>query len=271
MKSLRTQRLFHRRSAWAFGQMHAADQPKADHMNNNTEALIIRNDATMRVTFSLHAEEMKEVALCAASVVGRVTSVEEQERAVDAQKALQTLLNAVESARQFAKEPVLTFGRSIDQAAKDFIEELKAEMLRISTLIGTYQQQELARQRAEQQAQNEKLLAIEREKAAALAKAKTEAEVDAVQEHYNNKAAVMAPPPAEPARANGQRIVTDWDIVVTDIHELYRHHPNAVKMEPRLSEIKELLKRGDKVRGVRASEVVRAGVRVGSQLKAIEV
>lgn len=236
-----------------------------------TDALIIRNDAALSVTFSPKAEELKESALAQAAMVGRVTDAEEQEAAVKAQCAIQWLVTNVEKARKLAKDPVLTFGRAIDLAAKTFVDELETEMTRISEKVGTFQQQELARKRAEEQAQNENLNQLERQKAEALVRCANEEQADAVTEFYNNKAAALSAPPAEPARADGQRIVNDWDIVVTDIHTLYRFHPNCCKVEPRLSEIKELLKQGVTPKGVTAKPTIKAGVRVGSTQKAIEI
>ena len=61
-----------------------------------------------------------------------------------------------------------------------------------------------------------------------------------------------------PARVEGQRVTEDWDITVTDIWTLAKHHSMCVKIEPRLVEIKELLNAGVKVAGVTAKRVVKS-------------
>jgi hypothetical protein len=233
-------------------------------------SLIVRDDSKLTVSFTEEAQKLKTSALESGALVGRVTNATEQEAAVRAQADLQRILGLAEKARKACKEPVLEFGRKIDATANAFREDLLAEMTRISTLVGSYQQREQARIRAEEQARNEKLLEIEREKAKALAKAKTESEVDAVQEKFNNKAAAMAPAPVEAPRAEGQRIASDWEVTITDIHELYRFHPNCVKLEPRLAEIKGLLNHGGTVRGITAKPIVKAGVRLAGP-KVIDV
>jgi hypothetical protein len=234
-------------------------------------SMIVRNDAALTVSFTAEAEALKVQALDIAATIGRVTSVEEQAEAVKAQQSLQGILGQAEKARKACKEPVLDFGRKIDDAAKGFIQELKDEMARISTMVGTFVQFEQKRVQAEEQARNEKLLEIEREKARALAKAKTEAEVDAVQEHFNNKAAAQAPPPEPVARVEGQRVTQDWDIIVSDIHKLYRAYPTCVDLTARKSEIKNLLKQGITPPGVIATPVARATVTNAGQRAFIEV
>ena len=285
------------------------------------QAIIIRDDARMAVNFSAEAEKLKEQALSVGALVGKVTNADEQNSAVAAQTELQKILSIAEKARKACKAPVLDFGRKIDAAADKFIEELKAEMLRISMLVGNFQQLEQAKARAAEQAQRleaekiererlaelrriadaeaqerlklqqaeleqqrqaaaarnkqerqeaEKLrLELERQKAAAAATSHDA--LDAVQEHFNQKAAENAAQTFEPVRAEGQRVAADWEITVTDIHKLYRAHANCVELKPRLSEIKSLLKMGVTVAGIIAKPIVKAGVRLGAERPAIDV
>ncbi len=83
---------------------------------------------------------------------------------------------------------------------------------------------------------------------------------------------IAALPVAAPIRAEGQRVREEWNVTVTDIWMLARVHPGCVKIEPRLSEIKELLDAGVKVAGILAKKEIKAGVTgAGRGMRAIEV
>lgn len=231
-------------------------------------ALMVRDDARMAVQFTPAAIELRDNALATSALVGKVTNADEQVIAVGAQALLHSVTSAVEKARKECKEPAIEFGRRIDGAAKKFVAEIKDEETRIAALVGSFQQLEQARVRAEEAARNEKLLALEREKAQAMAKATSHEAMDAIAEHYNAKAADI--PVAAPARVEGQRVVQDWEIVVTDAWLLARAHPACVEIVPRILEIKNLLKAGVKPAGVQATPISRSSVRGGSQ-KVIDV
>ena len=83
-----------------------------------------------------------------------------------------------------------------------------------------------------------------------------------MQEQFNHAAAMLPTASHEPVRAQGQRVASDWEVVVTDIHKLYRAHANCVELKPRLGEIKNLLKMGVTVQGITARPIIKAGVRV---------
>lgn len=236
----------------------------------NEQALMVCNDQQLSVSLSERAQALKDEALEKAALIGRVTCSEEQRGAVDAQKALAFIRTAVEKARKAAKERPLAYGRAIDEKAKEFVREIGEEDLRIAHLIADFQALEQARIRAAQQAENERLTQLERDRAKELAEAKTFEEVDRVQEHYNTLAQQESTPMPEVAKVEGQIVRHDWDITVTDIWLLARGHPSCVKIDPRLSEIKSLLDAGVKVSGVKAERIIKAQVRVNS-VKAIEV
>jgi hypothetical protein len=233
------------------------------------QAIILRDDARMLVKFSEEAQKLKDAALTAGALVGKVTNGAEQNEAVAAQMEIQRVLSTAEKARKACKAPVLEYGKRIDAAAEAFCQDLKDEMTRISRLVGDFQQLEQARARAAEQARNEELLRLEREKAEAIAKANSHEQVDAIQAHFNRQAETL--PVREPVRTDGQRVVQDWEITITDIHLLYRMHSQCVQLTPRLSEIKNLLKAGFEVKGVTAKPIVKAGVRIGAERKAIEI
>lgn len=229
-------------------------------MNETTVPMLIEQQqaiapspAALRVRAALLEQSIK---------VQAVTNAGEQSVAVDAQTKLASTLKLVESTRKELKEPVLARGKQIDDAAKSYRAQLEAEELRISRLIANFQQLEAARFRAAQQAENDRLTALERERAAALAKAKTHDEIDSITEDFNQRAAVEAMPIGAPARAEGQVVKEDWDITVNDLHALYRAYPYCVKLEALPGQIKALLDSGTlKIPGVIATRTVKAGVR----------
>lgn len=237
----------------------------------NESALILRDDSRRSVAMTSRAMELKVAALESSALVGRVTTEDEQISAVAAQTSLAELLGAVEKARKAAKDPVLQFGRFIDDAAKTFCEELKEEQIRLARLVGDYQKILEQRARAAAAAENERLAALERERAKELAEAKSMDAVDAIQEKFNNRAQqeAIAPPPQP--RVEGQRITQDWDVTVVDLWLLARSHPGCVRIEPLVGEIKSLLNAGVKVSGVKAERITKAGVRISPRPKAIEV
>lgn len=231
--------------------------------------LLVRDNAEMTVSLSGDAYRLQAEALEGAALIGRVSNAAEQAEAVEAQKALRTLIKECEDARVEVKSPVLDFGRRIDNAAKNYQEPLKFEELRIATLIGDYQTAELARVRSEEAARLAELTKLEKERQAALAAAETHDERDRINTDFDQQAQASAPPLI--AKSEGQIIREDWDITVTDLWSLARAHPMCVTIVPRLSEIRELLDLGQKVAGVSAKKVVKSGVRVGSERKAISV
>lgn len=132
------------------------------------QAIIIRNDTERSITFPPQAHELKRVALEQSALIGKVETPEENEIAFKAQSTLADIRKLVEKARVAAKEPVLEFGKRIDATVKKFVEEVTAEEWRVSQLIGDFQQLELAKQRAAEQAARLEAEQIERQKQAEL-------------------------------------------------------------------------------------------------------
>ena len=145
--------------------------------------------------------------------------------------------------------------------------------------IEAARQAEMRRIAAEEEATRLKLQAREQEalRAAHLAKNAQEAEAaaslqreiqrqkeladaeslekqDAINAKFCEAAAAL--PVVEQHKAEGQRVTEDFEITVTDIWMLARAHPACVKIEPRLSEIKAMLKAGVKVAGITFKKTV---------------
>ena len=114
----------------------------------NEQALIVRDDSQLSVAFTPGALALRSSALEHSALVARVHDGDSQVRAVSAQKEISSVLHATEKARKAAKEPLLEFSRRIDDAAKDFVADLKDEQLRVASLVADYQQLEQARVRA---------------------------------------------------------------------------------------------------------------------------
>ena len=165
-------------------------------------ALIRRDDKLLAASFTAEALALKEAALASGALVGKVTNGEEQEAAVTAQKEVGRILKLAEDARKAAKEPVLEYGRRIDDAAKRFIEDLKVEQLRLAKLVADFQQLEQARVRAAQLAREaeERKLQEERRRAEEEVQRKAREEQQRLDEESRKAAAL-----AQSARDNKER------------------------------------------------------------------
>ena len=266
---------------------------------NNTETLIVRDDARLSITFTEQAVALREAALEKAALVGKVSNADEQQAAVDAQVEIARVLKLVETARKTTKAPVLDFGAQIDRAAREFVEaDLKPEANRLAQLIGDFQAVEAARVRAaeaakrleeeriareareaEQQALRLKAEAdariaaakneaerIELQRLAAIQEAQTHADLDRIEAERAAQVKALDQEAIAPAKAAGQAVRSDWEVEVYDVHALYRSHPNCVKLEPLVGEIKSLLNAGVDVKGVRGKRVLKSEVRLGRSL-----
>lgn len=186
----------------------------------------------------------------------------------DYQKLEQAKARAAELAKQAEERRIAEERRQAELAAMRAAEAEKRKL--------DEQAREVARLAAEAQSKREKeLLAqqqaeIDRQKA--LAEAKSHEELDRINKQHCDAIAQLAEQPKyEPVRASGQRIEEDWDVTVTDVWALARAHPGAVKIEPLIGQIKAMLKSGQRVAGVKATPIVKAGVSRGRTLAAIEV
>lgn len=235
------------------------------------DALIIRDDSQHLARFSTAAWALQARALESAALIGKVDDAEEQKAAVGAQVALNDLVKVIEKARVASKEPILKFSRLIDSRAKEFTIELQSELMRISTLIGTFQSMEMKRIAAAQAMENERLQSLEKERAAEVSQAKTADQIDLIDAKFSERAAVEALSIAAPERVAGQMIRETWNYAIENIHLLYARHPNCVKFTEKRAEILQLLESGVNVQGIRAWQETKAGVRQSRAAKAIEV
>lgn len=237
------------------------------------------------------AAELKEEQLRLARLVGDFVQLE-QAKAAAAERVRRLEEGRIEREKQEAilkaareaaeRERVLSEAAERElQAERDrqrIANEAAARALRAEQDAkneGQRQAAEAARKTLEAAAERERVEAerrrIELESAQARAVAQSHAELDAISNKFADQARDLPPANIAPTRATGQRITDDFEVTVSDIHLLYRHHPNCVELTPRLSEIKNLLKGGTTPKGVNAKAIVKAGVTAGRTRAAIEV
>lgn len=231
-------------------------------MSENME-LMRRDDAHHLIAITPEAEALKNDALAAAGLIGKVRNDAEQERAVAAQMQLKRILNAVERSRKDVKQPVLDFGRDIDAKAKEFRAELDTEFNRVSRAVADYQDLLLQKARAAEAAKRAELTRLEKERENAIARASCHEEVEAVQAEFNERALQesLAMAKTAPTKLEGQIVREEWDVTVTDPYRLAQAYPDCVTITPRLSEIKSKLDMGMSLPGVQARKIVKATVR----------
>jgi len=235
------------------------------------EALILRDDRALTIAFTPQAAKLKEEALQLSANVRRVDNAEQNEAAVKAQLEIARMLKVVEEARTAAKAPVIKFGKTIDDTAKAFVEELKSEQMRLCSLVGSFQQLEQAKARAAAKAEQDRITALEREKALAVANAKSHEQVEAINDKFNDRIVQEAPQVVAPVKAAAQVVKEEIEFEVTDMALLAKAHWNLVTVTEKRGDIKALLRQGIKVAGVRSWTVTKATVRVERERPAIEV
>lgn len=194
-------------------------------------------------------------------------------------KELTEFSQLLEKSRKEVKEPVLEAGRKIDTAAKDFIKDVESQKARITTLISNHaREQEAIRQEAMRKQQEaalelqRKALEEERKRVAAerAALAAEQAILDASSKKERAAAQLLAEAArakellAEKARLDAEAaekredqatmavmasaapkgVKPQLDYEVSDIHLLYRNHPELVELTPKrsliLAELKNL-------------------------------
>lgn len=235
------------------------------------ESLILAPPAPVeKIKLSPEAEQMMEVALSGAALIGKVTNADENAAAAAAQMELKRVVNLFEKSGEEVRAPHTKFNKDVIAFVKEHIADASRELDRVSTNIATFHQLEMAKQRAAENAANESLTQLERDRETALANAKSEDERDAINEHYSDKAALVFAPVRENVRAEGQRIATDWEITSINIHVLAKARPDLIRtIEFDKRMMKAELARGIKLPGVEAKEVVNAGISTRER-KAIE-
>lgn len=176
---------------------------------------------------------------------------------------LKGLVKSCEVCRKEIKAPVLVIEDDIDTKAKDFKAPAQEQIDRLETEIGTFLEAEEAkaeaarkaesdRQAAEAAAEQKRLAAIAAaEKAANDAKSKQARESAAkeaerlraenLQAEIDHAEAAPVPVPVFVSKVTGASVNKTPEIFVHDLHALYAAHPQCVKLEEKLSAIKDLV------------------------------
>lgn len=177
----------------------------------------------------------------------------------------------VEAGRSTAKAPVLELSRRIDGLAADLVVPIDVHAQRISRMLGEWQAAERCKadEAFRQQRQQEEEL---RQKAAAQMAA-AEIETDSSDQAEQRKAQIadayhhqvtesrQALAASAAPRIAGTGVREDWKFEVTDIHALYRAHPELVVLQPNNAAIRAIVKHNQHIPGLRiwkeASTIIR--------------
>jgi single-stranded DNA-specific DHH superfamily exonuclease len=214
------------------------------------------------LSITKEALALKASALNNAGSISEVCSKETLDNAAAVVSEIKGILKKLETSRTEIKRPVLDLGKRIDTVAQEYATELVLQANRLQASISAYYREEaekaeaqrkmleaLAEKRrlkaeAEARAAEEERRKLEaaarasadQEKAAALAKEAAARQAEA--EAARLKAEASAPAPvAAPARAEKMSVRKVWKYKVTNIHEVYRHKPELVNLEPRTNAI----------------------------------
>lgn len=223
-------------------------------------SIIVRQD--LEVSILPDAYQLRDQALAACALLGEVTDEAGKDVWVKAQTALKELIDECERSRKAVKEPVLDLGRTIDALAKDYRSKLDSEYWRGCVEVGNYEALQLAKLRAAHSAQAKDLSDIEKRRWEGIANAKSEQEIEAINYRYAQEQAVLQSQLPVIQRLDNQRVTEDWEVEVTNVHALYMAAPQCVKLEPKLLEIKLLLKAGITPPGITAKKVTKSTVRL---------
>ena len=203
--------------------------------------LILVNHDEAKVLATQEVERLKTECLSASLQISRVSNAEENEICVRAQTLCAEYIKNVNKAEEAVKKPLNERRNQVITLAKELRSEVDAEGLRLAGLAGEFQERERVKQQAILASQSNQLSELEQRQASELAVAQTVEEQDEIRERYGREMrGVMQP--METTRAKGQRLASEIEVTVTDIWALARMYPHCVKIEPRLTELKELIK-----------------------------
>ena len=250
-------------------------------------ALQIRNTESVSIQIVPAAFTMRQDVLDDSATIITVTTPVTQKAAVEAARAIASLLKAVETSRKEAKAPVLDLGQRIDATAKEFIKDVLAEEARLKRLLTDYEieQRRLAmeaeRKRQEEErklraAEEARLAEIRRREEAArrdAMMAETEAQRIAAERAQAAAAAervvaaaaartVVAPVPIQPVKAAGTIVRDEWNFEVTDLAAFAAAHPELVEITVKRAAVLQKIRAGCRqLAHTRIFEETKVGVR----------
>ena len=194
----------------------------------------------------------------------QITVIDEltQHDAVEAAELLETSVRDLERARKEAVDPHVKEQRRINCIHKELSTPMESELLRLRRLLGDYAAWQEAQARAEQAKKIEDLKIRDRELVDQIAASTSLDEVDQIREEHSRETARLQ---QEIMVRTEEPIVTvkeTWEYEVTDIVELFKAHPEAVKMEEKRNVLLALLSaKNGIVPGVVSRKVMNGRVR----------
>lgn len=255
-----------------------------------SQSLVVSGIDQTKIQIAPWAIAQKRLAIEEAQLCQTVKDPFTQSAAVESMRALTKIERDVENDRQAVKKPVLDLGRQIDQAAAQFIADVKTEVGRLRGLLTGYEieqrkkaEEERRRQEEEarkaQEAERKRLAELERQKREAeeaarkaeLAATPTEAtqalQAAAVAEE---RVEALAAPVAQPMfvapvvhRAEGSVYRENWTFDVADIHALYAAHPDLVTLTVKRSDVLAKIRAGAReIPGINIRKEINVGVRL---------
>jgi hypothetical protein len=253
-------------------------------------ALQIRNTESVSIQIVPAAFTMRQDVLDDSATIIAVTTPGNQRAAVDAARAIASLIKAVETSRKEAKAPVLDLGQRIDATAKEFIKDVLAEEARLKRLLTDYEIEqrriaaeaqlkrfeeerrrqaeeaarmaEIARQvqaaeRAERQALNE------RDREAAETRRMVAEEAAAAERAAAAQRQANLPVVVEAPRVAGTVVRDEWTFEVTDLTAFAAAHPELVEITVKRAAVLQKIRGGCRqLAHARIYEETKVGVRV---------
>jgi hypothetical protein len=219
------------------------------------------------------AYEAQRVALAAALTVEAITDINTADHASRVLSELKGLEKAIEASKAINKRPIIDAGRMIDVIVRDYLGPVQEASKRISSLLGTYQEnlrRKSERQRQEAAAAEAAAIAEMQAKQASLAAAGelTPEAIDATNAEAADKIAEaqISAMAATGPQVAGVSLRAPKKFEVIDIKQLFAARPELCLIEPNKAAIRAVLKQETSIPGLRiwseASAVVRSAAPV---------
>jgi len=172
----------------------------------------------------------------------QITEVDElnEHDAVETMTAIHSFMSTVEEKRLAAVRPHVDAQRFVNDTAKRLVGTLSNERTRLNRLIGDWGALQGAKQRAELARESEEKTALEQQRMDAITTAASVEEVDQINEDHSRSVAALEIKTVAETPKPTVNVKQDWEIEVMDYATLYAAHPEAVKMEARISVLKAL-------------------------------
>jgi hypothetical protein len=219
------------------------------------------------------AYEAQRVALAAALTVEAITDINSADHASRVLSELKGLEKAIEASKAVNKRPIIDAGRMIDTIVKDYLGPVQEASKRISSLLGTYQdnlKRKSERQRQEAAAAEAAAIAEMQKKQASLAAAGelTPEAIDAINGEAADKIAEaqISAMAATGPQVAGVSLRAPKKFEVVDIKQLFAARPELCLIVENKAAIRAVLKQETSIPGLRvwseASAVVRSAAPV---------